>query len=729
MLPIKNHLRLVGSVLSIATNKTHIICIDNFYNISTFFLENKVIDKTLNLSKTAEPLHHFSKAVAVSNRDSKLGVGFAKTPKAIILSATPEIAPIASLDWQKLEVSKVTFSKEDNFVSTGGEDGRVLLYSADSYSFLIGLPPFPDYIASIVFSDADSLLFASCFNGKAVVFDVEKNRTLLDIECESIIEDALFFDNDTKLFCVTKNGYTIVYDLLSKEKISEFQIQGAWLTICQKLPNPNFAVVGGKNKSMYIMNLYANKIIDSITMENLGLTAMFLDSSILYVGHSDGAIDIIDLDSCKEEMLECLSNDDLIGAIKLIREQNIFLQTLEEYITKIETLWKTKLQEAIDLLAVDKINEAQEVVEPFMKDPKKKEEFDYYWQQKASVASFLDAIEANNLPEAYMLVDKYPYLKETIAFSQIDSKWDKSFEVAKRLLAQNAQINLPKAQELLNPFANVKCKKEAVMMLLRNTSKFLQAEEEYKAKHFEEYFKLCDRFPFLQETLIYKSALLIGEQIMQRINALENQGEYQKAHDVCKLLASMIPFKSVANDKLKSLKLKLEFIQAYSENKLSELFAMAESNYELRSLNECRKIYDDFKTKEKLAFSFASKGKGKEVLDTLKEYLYIECWRDKIASILKLAYLSEFMLNAPGKAGAIEGISWKETFQYYIERYSKDEEIKKIAEEMGLIDVLNSIPFEGNREGYLSAIVADSLLSIDDKPLVQHETSEGKNEK
>ena len=729
MLPIKNHLRLVGSVLSIATNKTHIICIDNFYNISTFFLENKTIDKTLNLSKTAEPLHHFSKAVAVSNMDSKLGVGFAKTPKAIILSASPEITPIASLNWQKLEVSKVTFSKEDNFVSTGGEDGRVLLYSADDYGFLVGLPPFPDYVASIVFSDDDSLLFASCFSGKAIVFDVVKNRTLLDIECESIIEDALFFDNDTKLFCVTKSGHTIVYDLLEKEKTSEFHIQGAWLTVCQKLPNPNFAVVGGKNRSMYIINLHTNKIIDSIVMENLGLTAVFLDESILYVGHSDGAIDIIDLDAYKEEMLAVLNNDDLIGAVGLIREKNIFLQTLQEYVIKIETLWKTKLQEAIDLLATDKINEAREVIEPFMKDSKKKEEFDYYWQQKETVASFLDAIEANNLSEAYMLADKYPYLKETIAFSQIDSKWDKSFEVAKRLLAQDTQVNLPKAQELLNPFANVKCKKEAVMMLLRNTSKFLQAEEDYRAKHFEEYFKLCDRFPFLQETIIYKSALLIGEQIMQRINVLENQGDYQKANDVCKLLASMIPFKAVANDKLKILKLKLEFMQAYNENKLSELFAMAESNYELRSLSECRKLYDDFKAKEKIAFSFASKGKGKEALDSLKEYLYIECWRHKIASILKLAYLSEFILNAPGKVGAIEGISWKETFQYYIERYSKDEEIKKIAEEMGLIDVLDSIPFEGNREGYLSTIVADSLLSIDDKPLSQYEISENKNDK
>ena len=59
--------------------------------------------------------------------------------------------------------------------------------------------------------------------------------------------------------------------------------------------------------------------------------------------------------------------------------------------------------------------------------------------------------------------------------------------------------------------------------------------------------------------------------------------------------------------------------------------------------------------------------------------------------------------------------------QYYIERYGKDEELKKLVGEIGLQRELDAIPFDGNAKGYLTTIIADSLLSIDDKPLQQHD--------
>ena len=258
-------------------------------------------------------------------------------------------------------------------------------------------------------------------------------------------------------------------------------------------------------------------------------------------------------------------------------------------------------------------------------------------------------------------------------------------------------------------------------MLLRNSDKYVQADKEYRAKNFVEYFKMCERFPFLKDVLIYKSALLIGDQIIQRVNALENQNNFAKALEVCKLLASMAPFKNEAGAKIKIIQLKQEFAEACKNRKLIDAFKMAESYYELRSMPEYKKLYETFKKCEKIAINAASTGNGKLALDSLKDYLHIECWVDKIAAILKIAYLAEFANNAPGKEGAIENISWKETLQYYIERYGKDEELKKLVGEIGLQAELDAIPFDGNPKGYLTTIVADSLLSIDDKPLQQHD--------
>ena len=157
-------------------------------------------------------------------------------------------------------------------------------------------------------------------------------------------------------------------------------------------------------------------------------------------------------------------------------------------------------------------------------------------------------------------------------------------------------------------------------MLLRNSDKYVQADKEYRAKNFVEYFKMCERFPFLKDVLIYKSALLIGDQIIQRVNALENQNDFAKALEVCKLLASMAPFKNEAGAKIKIIQLKQEFAEACKNRKLIDAFKMAESYYELRSMPEYKKLYETFKKCEKIAINAASTGNGKLALDSLKDY-------------------------------------------------------------------------------------------------------------
>lgn len=182
------------------------------------------------------------------------------------------------------------------------------------------------------------------------------------------------------------------------------------------------------------------------------------------------------------------------------------------------------------------------------------------------------------------------------------------FYGAKKLLIADHKLNLPKAQALLKIFVNVKSKKEMITMLLNNTSKFLRTETEYKARNYGEYFKICEKFSFLKETSLYKNALYIGEQILQRINALENQANYAKALELCGLLASMVPFASIANEKIKTIENKNAFIDLYKERRLVEAFAMIEANYELYSLQESKNLYDEFKSSVKVAFEYALKG-------------------------------------------------------------------------------------------------------------------------
>ena len=720
MFPIINNLRLPGSVLEIATNKDSIICADNFYNICAFSKENGTATYNHQISKSVENLHHYAKSVGIASNSTRVGVGFPKNPKAVILDIKDKVTPLATLTWQKLDVINVRFSKENSYIVTGGQDGRVIIYANSNFHMIASLPPLPDYISCIAMCKNENLLFYSCFSGIAVIYSIDRNVEIATFNKGTVIESAFFYDDDSKVFCVCQNGEMFSYDLINQTLLANNFITNAWLTVCKQLVNGDFTIIGDREGKLYIVRLNDCFILDTIKLDTIGLVSAHLEENLLYLGWSDGSIHVIDTQKSKDEILECINKDDLMGAFKIINEKNILLKTLKEYVDKIEEMWKATLKEAIELLAKNKFDEVTAMTKPFMSDIRKKEELDYYWQQKEEMTNFLDAVEAVKYPDAYKLAEKHDYIKDSIAFANLEDKWESCFSRAKELLLDGDLENISRAQDILRPFAVVPCKKDSVMMLVRNADKYAVAEKTFKDKKLIEYFKMTERFPFLRETKIYKTALLAGDQIMQRINLFENEKNFAKALDFCKILEGVSSYRTVAQKKAESIKAKQEFISLCLTRQLSKAFSAAENNHELQSLPECKQLYSEFKQKTKIAHDYAVMGSGKKVLDYLQDYIYIEYWRDKIAGILKIAYLAEFINNAPGKEKAIPNVSWKETFQYYIERYGKDEELKKIAAENNLFDVLDSIPFDGNPKGYLTAIVADSLLSIDHQDLQEH---------
>ena len=163
----------------------------------------------------------------------------------------------------------------------------MFVYTGDNYHLLLGLPPFSDYISSIVFSDGGTLIFSACFGRSAMIFDILKNTKIVDFKTDLVVEDAFFYDEDTKLFCVTKNG-TFTYDIRKQEFISKNSLQNSWLTVYKKLPGEKLAIIGGKYNPLRIIKISDNSVVDIIPSEQIGATSLFLDKNTLYSGDCSG---------------------------------------------------------------------------------------------------------------------------------------------------------------------------------------------------------------------------------------------------------------------------------------------------------------------------------------------------------------------------------------------------------------------------------------------------------
>lgn len=695
-----------GSVLNIAILEKEILLFDNAYNIYFFDKNTLTHTKTVQIVKDKEPWHKYAKAMACSNKKFA-ALSINKSTKTIIVQLDEKILKRAILDWHKSESGVVTFSNDGSILASGGEDGRCLLYDGSSFNLIGSLFPKPDYISNIVFSADSRLIAVSSFDKSCEIFDIERNISIIDFDASDVIEDMFFDDRHRFLFYVCKNGVCGRYDLEEKKRYQK-EIDKCWLTKAVKLNNGNYALIGGKEQRVSVVECKSLTKLFDFPLEESGIASIALENEKVYIGFIDGMFEIYRFDEGLEDLKLKLEADNIQEAYDLT-QQNLFLKLVPEYIEAKNRLWEGAKKEAIDLIAKQKSDEAIKKVIPFLEDGDKKEEFDYYLSQIEDMAKFIEAIEVKKYPEAFSIADKNEQIRALSLYDKLDAYWKKIFETAKVLLQKNATLNQAKARELLEPYMPVKSKKDSILSLLNNADKYTQAEDMLKEKDFAGFFRLCDRFPFLKDSTAYQKAIMIGEQVIDKAFKFDNDREFEKALNYLALLSDFTPFKSGAIERKKHIEAKIAFFSAIKEKQLRVAYELIERDPDLATLEEFEILKKDFAMVSKKAYEKAFGGFSDHVLEILGEYLDIIYWQDKIGAIVKVAYLNEIKYGA--QKFSPKQVDWKRTFEDYINRFGKDEELQKTVKLASLNDFLKPIEGNGDSEGYKKIEYLNSIIA------------------
>ena len=721
MIPLLHRLKLSGSVLEMGIANQRMLILDSFYNLYEVALDTFQFKKSLKITKSYELLHKFGKSSATS-QNNYVVLGLSKTTRAIVLKVEESVEKVMSLAWHKADISIANFSRDGCYLATGGEDGRTLIYQVPSFNLLSTLPPRPDYICGMAFSPDSSLIAVSCFDRSLIIFDLKRSAEIASFTTKEVVEDLGFFNENGSLFFVCKDGSTGVFNIKEQKIISEKKQFQQWLTCVCITEDGDYAYIGTRDNFLHLVRTKDNQPLASAPTEHMGIASMILEGNRLFIGYADGYIEILELDKGSGEFEAYLKINDLIKAKTLAENQNIFLKTLPFYAKKLDELWKDALKEAIDLLARDRFQEALVFVSPFMDDPRKKEEFSYYTEQREFVAQFLDALERDEIAEAYKVAENHQEITKIVPYEKLEAHYHKTFEACKKMLADDAFSNLPKAQELLKPFINVRDKKEAIYMLLHNSDKYLSADNALKERNFVEYFRLSERFPFLKDTETYKKTYFLGQQIVQRIALLENEKNFEKAIELAKFLGMLAPFKNLALERVKLIEKKRAFLEVLNAKELKKAYALADSEESLRALPEFIKLLEEFSMLHERAYALAYRGNSKDTLALLEEYLEIPYWQEKIASTMRIAYLYE--IKTLSKKLAPKEVEWGRSLEGYVERFGKDDELATVCEACGLKQYFDEITSTGDPHGYQTRPYLSSIvLRIEDEstPIAQEE--------
>ncbi|TLD84409.1 hypothetical protein LS70_002360 [Helicobacter sp. MIT 11-5569] len=697
----KSTQQLQGSVLSIVPSKDSTLCVDNTFHIAEINSSLK-ISKSAQVIKNAESPHRYSHAFGISPQAFFCIPIFGEKKAFILKFKDYKPEHIATLNDHDGDIESSAFSHDGHFFATGGQDGRVFFYDGKSFLPIISLLARSDYISTIKFSKSGEFVAISGFDKFTLIFDMLRHKIAFNFSTSDVVEDSAFFDNDEKLILVCRNNASIIFSLRDGKIISTEYPFAFWPTSIAIDSEENYALVGTRSEILYVIALKDNTKTIEIKNDHAGTASLTFSLEHLYIGSIDGALLIIDYNEGKEELKESLDKKDYKSAREAINK-NIFLSI--HPLTKVfDEVWPEILHQAIDLLNQDSIEEAIELTAPFVVNPTKKSEFDFYLAQKGGVKTFLELINKKDFTKAYEMLQTTKFLTKTQAYEKLENIWNKAFFNAKKLLIENANANKRLAEQSLAPFNNTP-KKELIIQLLRNCDVFEKAEALIKKQNFKEYFSLTFQFSFLRETDLYKKVLIVGERMLANLIELEKNFHYDEAKQIAETLLVFPTLKRAANERIVLMQQKETLLNAIEAKDIKKVYSLIDEIESLRSMQQFKDFTKDFLRHYEEAKPYAYDGNAKHAMVVFGEYLEINYWVDKIGSLLKIAYLKQIerALNDPE-------INWIITLKRYFERYGKSFELVKLLQNHEAKAILDQFEGEGEGDGYRHYGFVDSIV-------------------
>lgn len=689
-----------GSVLVLQKHDGRLICVDNSYCLN-IFSKDFILEKTMHLSKDAEQPHRYSNAYSCST------FGLVCAPlmgskTGMVLRVGKDIKLVGKVTVHEADIESSTFSFDGRYYATGGQDGRIFIYDVRRFSIIGSLIPRSDYISCLKFSHDTELLACAGYDKKVVIFDMVQNKTRCTVITPDVVEKVAFCDESRKLFMILRNGASMLYDLINREVISTENLFSTWPSSLAVSPDGRYAIVGVRGDSLYVVSTATNSKLVEIKAGIAGTNRIFFTDKWLFVGTIDGNILIIDYARGQKELEEAVEKKDYLVARNMI-ESNVFL-TIHPLMKVFDEDWPQILQQAIALLNKQQIDEAIALVQPFIYDDSKAKEFDFYLMQQDSVREFAGYVENKEYARAYDMTLIVKWLVNTFSYTMLEKAWNRAFSQAKRLLEENPMLNLRKAESVLKPFDS-SVKRELTLKLLKNCHVFVQAEDLIKAKNFKGYFSLVSQHGFLRDTDLYKKVSYLGDRNMTDMFQLEQDGKYEKAEEIARFLQIFPNLKRAATERIIVIQQKRFLLTAIETHNIPRAYSIVEEYRMLRSMPEFKEFMKDFETVFENAKDAALNGRPKTVMHLFGAYMEIPFWIDRIASLLKIAYIHEIENKIP------EGdINWRVTLKRFIDRFGRDNLLSSLMAKHHLEAELEAIQEEGSFIGYRTAKFVDEIV-------------------
>ncbi|WP_457564955.1 WD40 repeat domain-containing protein, partial [Caminibacter sp.] len=204
---------------------------------------------------------------------------------------------IHTLGWHKGEVLSVSFDYDENYLITGGMDGRAYLWSVELGKMVSSLPPHPDYILSSAFSKNSLWAATGSYDKMISITNISSmNINYRKKSHRGAVTKIKFLKN--RMISGDKTGELIVWDYAKGKIISRMHNVADMVIDMGTDEKEEYLFVITKTKYVYLYDLKTYELITDkfITLSELPSSITYVqENTTLWIGTLGGSIYIFDI--------------------------------------------------------------------------------------------------------------------------------------------------------------------------------------------------------------------------------------------------------------------------------------------------------------------------------------------------------------------------------------------------------------------------------------------------
>ncbi len=553
------------------------------------------------------------------------------------------------------EIESLAIEPNARYLATGGQDGKTFVWALKTARLAFTLPPHSDYVTVITFSDSGQFVATGSYDRTIHLQNLATMKSPLKLRGHGTAVMNILFLPHMRLLSADKEGKLIVWDMVQGSIVARLPKMSDDITALTLSDDKRFLFVGTK---LGYISLY-----DLETYEQLKQRYMKLSESItalgfihkqyhLVVGTSEGNVMLYSLFG-DQNYLNTLVRNRAYKELYEMVENNPILAYSKSY-QSVESIWEKTVAQAKKFMEKGDRKNTKALFAPFAEVPKKKSYITIFLANFEKFEQFKAHIQHKKYPLAYTMAHQYPEFKESKIFQQLERHWKQLFFEAQKLILQKGGEE--RARQLLAPFRGISDKAPFMQQLFSEQKMYLYFKKLVATKEFKKIFELLKVHPFLKEFSEYESIMNYADSLYMKAHEKFTNREYQKAHQLCEILADFPDYSEEAKEMIESIKAYRLFYDAIESNNLSNAFAYMSSFPLLYDTAEGAALESQWSQQVDVALKHASKGDALGVQSALEAYMMIDAKKEAIATLFQQCYIKQLekLLKESAAANIVE---------------------------------------------------------------------------